>query len=334
MLIVEQNARVIKQAQKQLEKLLRRELNPLGEFLIGFGRVGSHPRRVYGSDTCPIWVSSNLLNGKNRWVNLLGFKAELKQKISSTNVVQFNFPTQGIDRFVGGVVLTEPGTNTFVIAHRGTVGGGTHGVGKNEFRAWYRHANWVKVDDDGRDSEMLVVSDLKNAHELLNRLSEFTRAVADFKAEVKKAGNARHVRTRLQKGNINLSFNPEFSGEQQRTGVASYIANCDHGKIVEDLMAWAKETEGATESGNPRPVDLIVKGRRGRVLYEVKPYGDTQSIFTGIGQLFSYNISSRAKHLVLVLPREAVRRWSHSLNILNIEALGFERRGDKFHFAY
>jgi len=127
----------IRAAQAQLCAQLHRRLRQVDEYTVGFPG-GSYPLDVHTSPHCPIWHATFLTDEKNRWINMLGLRERLNPVISNNIVVECNPEARGINRRTAGLFLREPTSGTFFLGHRGRVGGGQKGVGRDAFARWYR----------------------------------------------------------------------------------------------------------------------------------------------------------------------------------------------------
>lgn len=69
-------------------------------------------------------------------------------------------------------------------------------------------------------------------------------------------------------------------------------------------------------------------------IFEIKTDANTQSIYTGVGQLMFHTASDSSISKTLVLPRTAAkdRKWVHTLERLGIALLEYEINGSKIEF--
>jgi hypothetical protein len=121
-----------------------------------------------------IWVAVDEL--ENRFWNALGLGDPRKDDRSI--IVEVNPPKAGLDRRVSGLFLEDASGQVFM-AHRGRVGGGRKGIGKEAFRDWYP-GSFVTIRDGGAPASVILLGKLEGER-FLNDLAEFTHRVATFK---------------------------------------------------------------------------------------------------------------------------------------------------------
>ena len=122
------------------------------------------------------WVA--MADSENRYWNALGLGNPFA---GDTNIIaEVNPPKSGIDRNIAGLFVEDP-AGEICIAHRGKVGGGRKGIGKEAFLDWYKEPLSLIFDVD-RHGLAIVLGRL-NHESLIRRLATFTRLVAAFKNE-------------------------------------------------------------------------------------------------------------------------------------------------------
>ena len=93
---------------------------------------------------------------------------------SNSIVVEINFPFDGINRRIGGA-FGKTETGEIVVLHRGKIGGGREGIGKQLFFNHFR-GDLVMANDDDQTNTFCLIGTLSSPY--------FGKQVADFIAEV------------------------------------------------------------------------------------------------------------------------------------------------------
>ncbi len=265
-----------------------------------------------------LWYSSKLLdepNSKKRYWNAfgLGKRTDGNQII----VVEINPPFSGARKQVAGLFAKDEITGNYFILHRGKIGGGRKGIGKEAFKNWYR-GKWVEVFDELKNQEEAILIGSLNSKYLSARIREFVKEVASFKQEV----TSEKISRSPQILNKSLSFDPEFHGSKKGNRKSSLEYESYHGLVVNSLDEQVKNNNCTF---NTSFIDLGVQenGKLTRI-YEVKTSSDRQSIYTGIGQLMFHSFEDNKIEKVLVLPEEEYQKEiAEILAKLNIKILTY-----------
>ena len=132
-----------------------------------------------------LWFFSKLAGEPepNRYWNAFGlFSTEEPSNIA----VEINFPIEGTNRRIAGLLARDDRSNQVKVLHRGGIGGGRKGIGKNAFRSWYRKRfpnNFVDVDEGMKNPiESILIGPIGESS-LITNLEIFVKSVADFKAQ-------------------------------------------------------------------------------------------------------------------------------------------------------
>lgn len=326
-LLVDEQA--IGAAQAMLQRQLQRSLRSKRDYLLGYPG-GSFTLPVHTSVDQALWYATFRTDQGDRHINLLGFRDRLRDGVSNNIVVECNPPTRGIHRRSAGVFLEDPQSGTVFFGHRGRVGGGTSGVGRSNFRAWYR-GNWQPFFDDEADgsvvNEALVISHLDDGDGLLTRLTAFVVAVDRFKQAIRAGRLHEGVDDRSESVGAAATYVMEFAGTKTIPPREALIAACDHGFAVEALVARMRETLPGLSIGNRDHVDAFAVHGRRRILVEVKTDGSTTSVYGGVGQLMVYGIVTQPTERWLVLPTVAAEGWRPVLARIGIRIVGYRGTG-------
>lgn len=163
--------------QNTLVNLLKERLIDEGDFKIGFPSGSVSARISFDKN---IWYySHNITNSSPRFWNGFGIASELSDKKNNNIVVEINIPTHGINKRVSGFFATDESNNVFLM-HRGKVGGGRKGIGKNAFLNWHQ-GRLEPVFHNEEENKALIIGDI-NSNEFINELTKFIKDVSKFKA--------------------------------------------------------------------------------------------------------------------------------------------------------
>jgi hypothetical protein len=318
MLKVVENEPVIRRYQRHFT----RGFKPLTDEVIPveLGHPGASVRaKVSWSERLGIWFFSRKVADHRYWHAFGVGRPEGGAHIPIT--CEINFPLCGIDRRTGGA-FAEDGSGRVFVVHRGKLGGGRKGVGKELFENHYRGA-WETMDDGGEETPIAVIGVL-NSPRFARQIAQFVRKIA----RIKEAAAARSAQAELKFDE--LSLHEELIGapcpdQERETG-----AECDHGLIVRDL---AEALQGRNlRTGNDDCRDLLVMNREGRIraLFQVRTDMSLAGIHAGATQLLLNGLSlSGDPLLLLALPRAPEEDLREKLKRLNIDLLIYGWEGDR-----
>jgi len=239
--------------------------------------------------------------------------------------VQFNLPLRAFSSRSGGTFLKHTRTGRMVLAHRGIVTLGRGRIKKaalfGEMAATIRHA-----ETTSGVKQFLLIVELESptlASEIGDFASELRRTVRTIKTG---SGTRDHGTSGLRK-KLSQYFD-EPTGERTRKAVAASIADCHHGSVVRTLRDLFHADRNALKS---QAIDLVISEAKEAFLFEVKTSADTQSIYTGVGQLLLHapvvaaELGKRTVR-VLILPTRPRKHLCNILqNDLDIRVLTFVR---------
>lgn len=236
--------------------------------------------------------------------------------------VEINFPREGIDRRVSGILAKDP-SGTLVICHTGRLGGGKKGVGKTAFVDWMGISRVPVVDGDGRTTEAYPVTEI-GSDRMVSQIAQYVHTCAAFK-----------VRASSPQIDTGWSFlggsNDEFEGTKQVTPAGSYTASCDHG-IVRNRLALLLKQAGL-KVGRDQARDLIVGPRqKPEVEFEIKTTCEPQHVYTAVGQLFIHSVATPAKSRVAVLPSPVPPYIRKALKSIGIHLVAYRWSKSNIHF--
>lgn len=163
--------------QEALNSLLKEKLTNEGVFKIGFPS-GSWDSTINFAKN--IWHHSyEVTDSSPRFWNGFGLASEIEEKKSNNIVVEINIPTAGINKRVSGFFAVDDKTNNVFLMHRGKIGGGRKGIGKNTFLGWYS-GHLESVFDKNKEDKALLIGNIKS-EDFIQKLTQFIKNVAEFK---------------------------------------------------------------------------------------------------------------------------------------------------------
>jgi len=315
---------------KQLHRRLKNVLDQYGDYTLGY-QAGNFESTVYYNQR--LWYSGLVTLNRTKRCFWNAYGTKLKRRGSNDIVVEINIPTSGIYKRLGGVFAKDPITNDVFLLHRGKIGGGRTGIGKSALADWYR-GEWVEIDEGHGTDKAILITGLTDPA-LFENLAFFVEEIERFKNATPSVQKART--SSLRNDVDSFSYTPEFAGEKKGKRPSKFVAECNHGRIVDALEAHlrGKERNPKAVIFNNRSIDLGVRiGKRIRAIYEIKTGTDPQSIYTGIGQLMYHGASGKiiSKTLVLPMTNADNKPWIASLEKLGVFLVEYKMAKDRISF--
>ncbi len=327
MLVAIKNKELIARYQNEFKTILSEHLKEEGNYALGH-QGDNFEHTVKFNDK--IWWSSFDIDDSEtspRFWNgfgLLPFKNTGTQDI----VVEINIPHEGINGRVSGIFAKEPGTNDVFILHRGRIGGGRKGIGKDSFKEWYR-GSWIQVSEDKKKTcEAILITSIYSENVIPN-IYNFVSQVKQFKDEVTGNSLSRQINQDIPLDSP-LTFDPEYSGSKKgKRKSTQFRQECNHGIIVNALEKWVRckyRKKAKISTFNTQLIDLGIQFNDDVIeIYEIKTSFDRQSIYTGIGQLFFHSADNPRIVKNLVLPRiDDNETFSNIFKKLNLKIILYE----------
>ena len=264
-----------------------------------------------------IWISQTIQETK--FWNGFGVGKPIEGKNNSLNG-EINFPFEGNNRRIAGAFATE-GNGNILVLHRGKIGGGKPGIGKNQFTDNFR-GDFVTAVDGDRETDFCLVGELNSQH--------FPRQVSSFINEIFRVKNLESGETAADFDDLmDFKYTDEHSGQTVTERNDPVIIKRTHGIVVNTL---ANELQGRKfKIGNDRNRDLFIHNK-GQIttLFEVKTSSSIQCLYSAVGQLLIYSIPIKNQvKLVAVLPDKLSKSVTKRFKSLGIEILYFKWGNDE-----
>ena len=255
----------IANCQKTIENRLKESLKKHEKLIIGF-QGGKIDNQVYYNES--LWYSTLVLKKDVKVVRYwnafgLGKRNDGNQII----VVEINPALEGATKQVAGLFAKDELTGDYFLLHRGKIGGGRKGIGKEAFKNWYR-GKWVEVFDGINNKEEAILISSINSPKFTYNLSEFVREIAKFKEEVSSGKNSRSTEDLDE----NIIFDPEFHGVKKGKRKSKFEYESNHGLVVNALDEYLKQILGNNQTTfNSSLIDLAIRHKKKVIkIFEVK----------------------------------------------------------------
>jgi len=263
---------------------------------------------VYYSEIFNFWFTSH--ENDNRYWNGFGFGRPQAGRNNSITV-EINPPYEGINRNIGGVFGHDKNGEVLVL-HRGKIGGGRVGVGKQLFFDNYREEPII-ANDDGIENKFCLIGSLSSRH--------LPRQVGNFVSEVHRIKHLTTEEATDFSDLLNFKYTDEHSGTSKFKRKNNTTIERTHGIVVNSLASILENS--GHKIGNDRNRDLFIH-KRGqiKVLFEIKTSSSTQDLYSAVGQLLIYSIPIKgAVDLFLVLPDKLSKPVAKRLDELGLQII-------------
>ncbi|TWV91499.1 hypothetical protein [Chitinophaga pinensis] len=292
---------VLEKLQKNLEKLVKRICPVESEGSVGY-QGGSKYVTLHYSPQLNIWFSTE--TGDNKYWNAFGIGKPKEKGNAITVEINLNF-VKTSRRTAGAFAYDLNGH--LLLLHRGNIGGGQKGIGKQTFLSNSR-SDLINVRYNRTLERLCLVGDLHSKF--------FSIQLKNFIMEVDRIKNhspASYFDT--QKLN-SFSFTKESFGTKSIKKSESIEVKRTHGIVVNSL-AKALTGMGVTV-GSDSNRDLFIHSKKKiRQIFEIKRSTTAYDLYTAIGQLIIYSIPIENKPLLtLVLPCKIKERVEAELKIM------------------
>jgi hypothetical protein len=284
----------IKRTQDEMATKLKKQFPHEQERVIGWpsGHFTAQVRFAGKSGTDSCWWYTGFSDDKQSVYNLFGRGNPDDTKLLLIDL-QFNFPIKSFSRKQGGVFVRDVSSGKTLLGHRGIV---TRGKSRVPRELLLQEADLTPLTIASEKSlsgiEILLVAPIDDAN--------LGKRISDFAIEVRRAAylvmsdNQNDTTSKSKIGkpspakksplDVALSgYYDEFVGKTIIRRAAQVTMNCRHGSVVKALREKLKDIG---EQYKSVAMDLVVVTESQVLLFEVKTGSDSQSIYTGIGQLY------------------------------------------------
>jgi hypothetical protein len=278
---------------------------------LGYQGESSDELTVFYSNKFNFWFMSQ--ENTNRYWNAFGF-GRAQQGRNNSITVEINIPYEGINRNIGGVFGVDKKSDVLVL-HRGKIGGGRVGIGKQLFFDNYRDEP-ILANDDGIENDFCLIGGLSSKY--------LPQQVGNFVSEVYRVKNLTEEQVTDFSSLNNFSFTDEATGSKKIQRSGTTVIERTHGIVVNSL-ARILESKGY-EIAKDTNRDLFIHNR-GQIkkMFEIKRSSSTHSLYSAVGQLIIYSIPIKnAVDLILVLPDKLNKTVEKRLNELGMQALYYD----------
>ena len=302
----------IKRTQDEMAAKLKKQFFHEQERVIGWpsGHFTAQVRFAgkSGPDSC--WWYTGLSDDKQTVFNLFGRGNPNDSKLLLIDL-QFNFPIELFSRMQGGVFVRDVSSGKKLLGHRGIV---TRGKSRVPRELLLQEADLTPLtiasEKLPNEVEVLLVAPIDDAN--------LGKQISDFAIEVRRAAylvmsdNQNDTTSQSKSGkppspskkspldDALSGYYDEFIGKTIIRRAAQVTMNCRHGSVVKILREKLKARGAQYKSV---AMDLVVETKKEVLLFEVKTGSDSQSIYTGIGQLYFH-----AAALTRMFPKKQVVR--------------------------
>lgn len=282
---------------------------------IGF-QGDSFKRTVYYSTKLNFWFTA--YENVNRYWNAFGI-GEPTQGKNVSITVEINFPYEGINRNIGAA-LGHNNKGEILVLHRGKIGGGRLGIGKQLFFDNFR-GDFSCANDDGIETEFCLISSINS--------KLFSEQISNFVHEVFRIKNLTANKA------IDFAFLNDYKFIDEHFGLRharrrnKSTIERTHGIVVNALARFFEEKN--LKVGNDRNRDLFIY-KRGQIkkLFEIKTTSSTQDLYKAVGQLLIYSIPIKTPvDLILVVPDKLNKTVENRLDELGLKILYYSWRNDE-----
>ena len=308
---------------KEIEKLHNIFLNQINKFstdkiYCGVGYPsGSFKDNVSYSKELNIWLS--VQKHHNKYWNGFGIGKPIENKNNSLKG-EINFPYSGINRRIAGV-FAKNDYNQYYVLHRGKIGGGRKGRGKNFFLNNFR-GDFINAIDENYTSPFCLVGELNSKH--------FPEQVANF---IKEINRVKYLKLEDSAENFknlgDFKYSKEKSGSSITENNEPRTIDRTHGIVVNKLAD--ELIKKGYKVANDKNRDLFIHiNDKIKKLFEIKTNSGTQCLYTGLGQLLIYSIPIKNDvDKYLVVPDQLEKEVTERLNSLGVEVVYYKWIKDK-----
>lgn len=327
MFIAVDDAKEITNLQKRLEQAFKSQKTEVIRAIVG-SPGGAYETNFLYIKEHDFWVVFD--EGGNRYWNAFGVGKPIAGKNNSITC-EINFPYDGINRRVAGVFGKEG--EQIVVFHRGKIGGGRKGIGKNLFLDNYRGELWP-VRDGKTENNLALIGALDSKH--------FVQQVSNFVYEIQRikdltgttSGLADDETEEIENPVFDFEFKDEAYGKRKYSRNDEIEAESNHGIIINALARVLESRDLSV--GNDRKRDLYtIKDNRIDRIFEAKTDLSNASIYSAVGQLLMYSAEKGldGNQKILVLPEKLKASTEKVISKLGLSILYYSFEGEVVKFV-
>ena len=301
----------IKRLYKKFQEVITKHFNDKINCVLGY-QGGSSKVEVHYSSKLNIWVSFSIKpEPENRYWCGFGINKPSSGK-SNSIVVEINFSHNSNNKRIQGVFAQE--NNNIMVLHRGKIGGGKKGIGKNLLFDKYI-GDFENVIEQGKETKFCYIGEL-NSKYFPEQLKLFVTEINRIKNDtinppiVANFGDLTKFQYTAESHGISIS-KPKYPIKRERI----------HGIVVDLLRKEITKISPNVNVANDKERDLFTYNKQNTILFEVKTDSSKQSLYSAIGQLLLYSIPMKKVKLVTVLPDRLSKDVTKKINELGIEIL-------------
>jgi hypothetical protein len=341
------NLNEIKNAQNVLSNQLKKELPYKRNRNIGYpsGNFDGKVRFADNNgDNVSWWLGKIYKSDKGQSVYLNLFGQGNPETTDNLYIdLQFNFPYEKFTRSYGGVFIKDFQSGNIILGHRGIVTRGKSRV-RRDILLQEADVTPEKINSSikpGFTNVFLVTPIHKSG--IIWSIRVFAKEIRRAASVVMESNQDSFTHPNRTKRNLSYldeelkDYFDEFMGKTKAYRSGGQIdMDCNHGVIVRALKDKFKEFGTPHKS---RAIDLVIETKDEIHLFEIKTSSNSQSIYTGIGQLYIHSVvlarKFQNKEIIryLVVPidiKDNVR--NKILQELNINLIPFEMKNHRVIF--
>jgi 5-methylcytosine-specific restriction protein A len=221
-----------------------------GKYVVGFQGDNIKDLDFYADDS--IWFATQMAGKSSlRYWNAFGLTENIKASTSNSITVEINIPVKGENAAVAGLFARGDDGSVHLL-HRGKIGGGRAGIGKQEFLDFSKLQMASVQAPNGQTTEAVLIGKL-GVPSLAADIAQFVFAVANFKkfAASELGGYVKPVAPPKKK-RIKQAAAQELMSAYYFENKAQLPANivAQRGRIIELLMEGLTAAEAFSQASS------------------------------------------------------------------------------------
>jgi hypothetical protein len=315
MITAVENGKEIARLQKRLVDIFKNQKPEYIEAIIG-SPGGAFETTFLYFESHNFWAVFE--KDKNRYWNAFGTGKPIAGKNNSI-VCEINIPFEDINRRVAAVFGKEG--DQVLLLHRGKIGGGRKGIGKNLF--WENYRGEEMMVQDGDTENWLAPIGSFESKNFVQQVANFVLEIKRIKELAEDLPDLPEVETEdVEIQDFNYTFKEEGFGKRRYSRKDEIEAVSNHGIIINAL---AKQlTSRGISVGNDHKRDLFtLKDNQIDRVFEAKTDLSNSSIYSAVGQVLIYSVEKGLddNQKILVLPEKLKASAEKILGILGLDIL-------------